>query len=232
MALNFGAPGDRRDQDGKLWLAYPRPIPNPRLETSLDVKLKYEHAFNAGGGIYVMVDARSHIYRNVIRNNVADAWGGGGINLWSGTLFSGAFSHVYNNIIVGNVATGTGPAEGGGGIYSHYDASRIYNNTLAGNRAHRGGGIYVATVPAIAPWVTNCIVWLNFATAGPEMGRTMRKKAVNSVQPSTLAASKSSLGIDMKKALKMKIERGNPPATMGMISPKRLSVMPILTNMT
>ena len=42
MALNFGAPGDRRDQQGQLWLAYPRPIPNTRLETSLDLKLKLE----------------------------------------------------------------------------------------------------------------------------------------------------------------------------------------------
>jgi outer membrane protein assembly factor BamB len=42
MSLNFGAPGDRRDQQGQLWLAYPRPTPNSGLETSLDLKLKLD----------------------------------------------------------------------------------------------------------------------------------------------------------------------------------------------
>ena len=50
MSLNLGAPGDRRDENGKLWLAYPRPTPNTRLETSLDLKLKIETKFSSGGG--------------------------------------------------------------------------------------------------------------------------------------------------------------------------------------
>ena len=52
MSLNFGAPGDRRDSRGKLWLAYPRPIPNTRLETSLDVKFKFETQFLPPGGFF------------------------------------------------------------------------------------------------------------------------------------------------------------------------------------
>ncbi|MCH7687599.1 MAG: PQQ-binding-like beta-propeller repeat protein, partial [Planctomycetes bacterium] len=52
MALNFGAPGDRRDAHGKLWLAYPRPTPNPRLETSLDLSFKLETKFLSQGGFF------------------------------------------------------------------------------------------------------------------------------------------------------------------------------------
>jgi hypothetical protein len=52
MSLNFGAPGDRRDKHGKLWLAYPRPTPNPSLETSLDLKLQFEAEFQPGGGFF------------------------------------------------------------------------------------------------------------------------------------------------------------------------------------
>ncbi|HPM79323.1 MAG TPA: PQQ-binding-like beta-propeller repeat protein [Candidatus Anammoximicrobium sp.] len=52
MSLNFGAPGDRRDKQGKLWLAYPRPTPNPSLETSLDLKLQFETEFQPGGGFF------------------------------------------------------------------------------------------------------------------------------------------------------------------------------------
>ena len=45
LALNLGAPGDRRDSDGKLWLAYPRPTPNPRLETGLYISLELTTQF-------------------------------------------------------------------------------------------------------------------------------------------------------------------------------------------
>ncbi len=52
MSLNLGAPGDRRDENGKLWLAYPRPTPNPSLETSLDLKLQFDTKFLPGGGFF------------------------------------------------------------------------------------------------------------------------------------------------------------------------------------
>jgi hypothetical protein len=52
MALNFGAPGDHRDANGKLWLAYPRPVPNPKLETSLDLKLALDCQFGPDGGFF------------------------------------------------------------------------------------------------------------------------------------------------------------------------------------
>lgn len=47
MALNLGAPGDRKDSHGKLWLSYPRY--RAYQETSLDVKLDLKPKFQAGG---------------------------------------------------------------------------------------------------------------------------------------------------------------------------------------
>ena len=38
MALNLGAPGDRRDAHGKLWLSYPRPASRPGLDLPLDIR--------------------------------------------------------------------------------------------------------------------------------------------------------------------------------------------------
>ena len=47
MALNLGAPGDRKDSDGKLWLSYPRH--KAYQETSLDIKLDLKPKFKTGG---------------------------------------------------------------------------------------------------------------------------------------------------------------------------------------
>jgi hypothetical protein len=38
MALNFGAPGDRRDPHGKLWLSYPRPSSRDGLDLPLNLQ--------------------------------------------------------------------------------------------------------------------------------------------------------------------------------------------------
>jgi outer membrane protein assembly factor BamB len=48
MALTLGAPGDRRDAHGKLWLSYPRPSSRPGIDLPLDFKPK----FAPGGGFY------------------------------------------------------------------------------------------------------------------------------------------------------------------------------------
>ncbi len=47
-AFNFGAPGDRRDTTGKIWLAYPRPA--PERETGLNLSLDFATTFAKGGG--------------------------------------------------------------------------------------------------------------------------------------------------------------------------------------
>ncbi|WP_395747465.1 PQQ-binding-like beta-propeller repeat protein [Prosthecobacter sp.] len=41
MALNLGAPGDRRDAHGKLWLGYPRPASRAGIDLPLDFKPQY-----------------------------------------------------------------------------------------------------------------------------------------------------------------------------------------------
>jgi hypothetical protein len=38
MALNLGAPGDRRDAHGKLWLSYPRPSSRAGLDLPMDIR--------------------------------------------------------------------------------------------------------------------------------------------------------------------------------------------------
>ena len=48
MALNLGAPGDRRDSHGKLWLGYPRPASRSGIDLPLDLKQK----FAKGGGFF------------------------------------------------------------------------------------------------------------------------------------------------------------------------------------
>lgn len=55
MALNLGAPGDRRDAHGKLWLGYPRPSSRAGIDLPLDLK----HAFAKGGEFYDFND-QSH----------------------------------------------------------------------------------------------------------------------------------------------------------------------------
>ncbi|MFQ5734662.1 MAG: malectin domain-containing carbohydrate-binding protein, partial [Planctomycetaceae bacterium] len=48
MHLNLGAPGDRKDARGTVWLAYPRP--NPHKTTGLDLKLNFADQRAKGGG--------------------------------------------------------------------------------------------------------------------------------------------------------------------------------------
>ena len=48
IAINLGAPGDRRDSFGTLWLAYPRPKTVGRLEYTFDINAKLGN----GGGYY------------------------------------------------------------------------------------------------------------------------------------------------------------------------------------
>ncbi len=48
LAINLGAPGDRRDARGTVWLTYPRP--KPYRETGLEADLKLELKFAPGGG--------------------------------------------------------------------------------------------------------------------------------------------------------------------------------------
>ena len=55
MALNLGAPGDRRDAHGKLWLSYPRPSSRAGIDLPLDLKPKF-----ATGGDYFRYNAEAY----------------------------------------------------------------------------------------------------------------------------------------------------------------------------
>lgn len=50
LAINLGGPGDRRDREGRLWLAYPRPKLEGRLEYAFDLRAKLAE----GGGYYAL----------------------------------------------------------------------------------------------------------------------------------------------------------------------------------
>jgi outer membrane protein assembly factor BamB len=56
MCLNLGAPGDRKDDLGTIWLSYPRPVPGK--VTGLDLKLKLEEQLLAKGK-FDSISARS-----------------------------------------------------------------------------------------------------------------------------------------------------------------------------
>lgn len=47
LLITFGAPGDRKDSQGRVWFSYPRSA--PYKETSLDVKLDLQPEFAEGG---------------------------------------------------------------------------------------------------------------------------------------------------------------------------------------
>lgn len=50
MALNLGAPGDRRDAHGKLWLGYPR----PSSRAGIDLPLDFKPEFAEDGGFFAL----------------------------------------------------------------------------------------------------------------------------------------------------------------------------------
>jgi outer membrane protein assembly factor BamB len=61
LAVNLGAPGDRRDGDGELWLGYPRPgLPGDRAAMGFSLKLQTE-----------FLDGGEYIRRNSVTEPVA-----------------------------------------------------------------------------------------------------------------------------------------------------------------
>jgi outer membrane protein assembly factor BamB len=73
MSLNFGAPGDRRDAKGNIWLAYPRP--DPHKTTSLDLFFDLKPKFAAGG--FTSVSDRSHPVQNTDTPWLYTSWASG-----------------------------------------------------------------------------------------------------------------------------------------------------------
>jgi len=57
LAVNLGAPGDRRDKNGVLWIGYPRPgLPSDRKAMGFSLELQIEF-FNGGGYFYESSEA-------------------------------------------------------------------------------------------------------------------------------------------------------------------------------
>lgn len=71
LALNFGAPGDRRAPDGTAWLAYPRP--RPERETSLDLPFDCEASFADGGGYVTLNESTAEVASDSVQG-AAPRW--------------------------------------------------------------------------------------------------------------------------------------------------------------
>ncbi|MFN4258491.1 MAG: PQQ-binding-like beta-propeller repeat protein [Gemmataceae bacterium] len=67
LALNLGAPGDRKDERGTVWLAYPRP--NPLRDSTLDLRLDLKPQF-VKGGEFTHVSSAAH----EVKTTDAPAW--------------------------------------------------------------------------------------------------------------------------------------------------------------
>jgi parallel beta-helix repeat protein len=119
-------------------------------------------AFNGGGGIYAGARSSPLIERNVIAGNNSGGWGGGGLNMWTAHVFYQTYGTVRDNLIVDNATS-----VAGGGVYARYDGTVLVGNTIAGNRAGSGGGIYVLNQGSSEPSLTNSILWGNTASQGP-----------------------------------------------------------------
>ena len=106
-------------------------------------------AEGSGGGIYVTGGDDVVITRNMILGCTADTAGGG-------IYCDSSSARISDNVIQGNAC----PNGSGGGIYvtCESDETDIVNNTLTGNTASTGGGIYVADG---SPNIVNNIVASN-----------------------------------------------------------------------
>ncbi len=119
----------------------------------------------SGGGMYLGVRSGPTATGNIIRrNHCTGGWGGGGITLWNWYAIGPVSKTVTNNLLYANSAS-----DAGGGIYTRYDLSFIYNNTIVENTASRGGGIYVLNEGQYLPDVRNTIVYGNTASSGPSV---------------------------------------------------------------
>jgi len=56
LALHLGAPGDRRDESGTLWLAYPRPKGSLVLDFKLDLQLTKDGGYFAHSADFLKID--------------------------------------------------------------------------------------------------------------------------------------------------------------------------------
>ena len=119
-------------------------------------------AVQYGGGIYCEGGAgtcRPVIQANRIMANFTMG-SGGGIGLFA----AGAQAIIVNNVIVGNHS---GTKGGGLNLFTPNTAPVLANNSVANNSAPNGGGICFEGSGPLK--LSNCIVWQNTATIGPQL---------------------------------------------------------------
>jgi len=143
---------------GILCDAYSQESSSPEITANIISK-------NGRGGIYCESTGHPPINYNIISGNVG--YKGGGIYLGSNCT-----TDIKNNVICRNEAT-----ESGGGIQINTDwdtTTKLYNNTVFGNRAPVGGGL---CADGKINWssagnnvvIANCIFWQNHANNGKEI---------------------------------------------------------------
>ncbi len=121
-------------------------------------------ATNGGGGMYLGARSSPLIQGNVLLRNHSGGWGGGGINSWTSYVFYGTFATIRNNLVAYNTTNAAG-----GGLYCRYDRAVVTCNTIVGNSASSGGGVYVLNFPEQAPLVSSCMIRDNTAAIGGQL---------------------------------------------------------------
>lgn len=131
----------------------------PRDPIVIDNTITANHAGTQGGGIYAGPSCSAIVSRNFIRGN--DAASGGGLSFDGAGAAGGGgrnYPPIDNNIIWENTAT-----VAGGGVYfasvQPLHRPTFANNTVYGNAAPSGGGLYVSS--SEKPVVMNCVLWAN-----------------------------------------------------------------------
>jgi hypothetical protein len=127
-----------------------------------------------GGGIYMDTDQGLYLENNLIINNTVTESGTGpyvGTSMGGGAMLFGRGGTyiIRNNVIAGNKAQGPTDPQGGGlnaGVRSD-DLIHVIGNTLYGNDAKTGGGIFFNSADTVNLY--NNIVYGNTATQGGDI---------------------------------------------------------------
>ena len=118
--------------------------------------IECNQARGRAGGIWSSGSQGTLIERNVIISNVAGPGGDGG----AGGMYVGYNAMISGNVVAHNIAEGG--IEKGGGMYLYNVSGPVVNNTIWGNEAHTGGGIFLS-VSDSHPRIVNNIIAENTA---------------------------------------------------------------------
>jgi predicted outer membrane repeat protein len=129
---------------------------NPYSDVHIAGNSFYSNYAAHGGAISFSAYPGATVLNNIFESNTA-AYGGA---VW---LNNGAEVEMRDNVFLANDAT----ALSGGAIYIYWATATIRNCTFYGNRAAMGGAINCEYITS--PVLTNCILWADSATLGPEI---------------------------------------------------------------